>query len=57
MFLDFWRDVESLLRDAMDRCGFVLPETDAKINGNDLLLETSPHADLASTISFRPRRC
>jgi len=53
MFLDFWRDVESLLRDAMDRCGFVLPETDAKINGNDLLLETSPHADLASTVSFR----
>ncbi len=53
MFLDFWRDVESLLRDAMDRCGFVLPETDARINGNELLLETSPHADLASTISFR----
>jgi len=53
MFLDFWRDVESLLRDAMDRCGFMLPETEAKINGNDLLLETSPHADLASTISFR----
>lgn len=41
------------MRDAMDRCGFVLPETDAKINGNDLLLETSPHADLASTVSFR----
>ncbi len=41
------------MRDAMDRCGFVLPETDAKINGNDLLLETSPHADLASPISFR----
>jgi arginyl-tRNA synthetase len=53
MFLDFWRDVESLLRDAMDRCGFLLPETEAKINGNELLLETSPHADLASTISFR----
>ncbi|MGC9515238.1 arginine--tRNA ligase [Methanocrinis sp.] len=53
MFLDFWRDVESLLRDAMDRCGFVLPETEAKIDGNELLLETSSHSDLASTISFR----
>ena len=53
MFLDFWRDVESLLRDAMDRCGFLLPETEGKVNGNDLMLETSPHADLASTVSFR----
>ncbi len=53
MFLDFWRDVESLLRDALDRCGFVLPENDGKVDGNELLLETSPHADLASTISFR----
>ncbi len=53
MFLDFWRDVESLLRDAMDRCGFLLPETEAKIDGNELLLETSSHADLASTVSFR----
>jgi len=53
MFLDFWRDVESLLRDAMDRCGFLLPETGGKVDGNDLLLETSPHADLASTVSFR----
>ena len=53
MFLDFWRDVESLLRDAMDRCGFLLPETEGKVNGNELMLETSPHADLASTISFR----
>jgi len=41
------------LRDAMDRCGFLLPETEGKVNGNELMLETSPHADLASTISFR----
>lgn len=53
MFLDFWGDVESLLRDSLDRCGFVLPETNAKIGGNELLLETSPHSDLASPISFR----
>ena len=53
MFLDFWRDVEALLRDALDRCGFLLPETGGKVSGNDLMLETSPHADLASTVSFR----
>ena len=53
MFLDFWRDVESLLSDALDRCGYVLPKNDGKVDGNELLLETSPHADLASTISFR----
>ena len=41
------------MRDAMDRCGFLLPETEGKVNGNDLMLETSPHADLASTVSFR----
>ncbi len=41
------------MRDALDRCGFVLPENDGKVDGNELLLETSPHADLASTISFR----
>ena len=53
MFLEFWRDVEALLRDALDRCGFPLPEADGKVEGNELLLEMSPHADLASTISFR----
>jgi len=53
MFLDFWRDVESLLRDALDRCGFELPLADSKVKENELALELTPHADLASTISFR----
>ncbi|MHC1630715.1 MAG: arginine--tRNA ligase [Methanotrichaceae archaeon] len=49
MFLDFQRDVESMLSDALDRCGFASTENRA----NDLALETSPYADLASTISFK----
>lgn len=51
MFLDFRRDVESLLRDSLDRCEF---ESMIREEGTiDLALETSPHADLASTVSFR----
>jgi len=49
MFLDFWSNVESLLCDAIERCGFELPS-----NGeNELAMEMSPHADLASTVAFR----
>ncbi|MHC1594485.1 MAG: arginine--tRNA ligase [Methanotrichaceae archaeon] len=51
MFLDFRRDVESLLRDSLDRCEF---ESMKREEGTiDLELEMSPHADLASTVSFR----
>jgi arginyl-tRNA synthetase len=53
MFLDFWRDIESLLSEALESCGFELPEEGALNEKEDLALETTPHADLASTISFR----
>ncbi len=48
MFLDFKNEVEELLRTAMDECSF--PVDDGL---NSLSLESSPHADLASSVSFR----
>jgi arginyl-tRNA synthetase len=48
MFLDFKAEVESLLSTALDRCGFSVDE-----GINSLSLESSPHADLASSVSFR----
>ncbi len=48
MFLDFMSEVEGLLRDALGRCGF---KTEDGVNS--LGLDISPHADLASSISFR----
>ena len=48
MFLDFKGEVESLLHRALDMCGFKVEEG---VNG--LSLESSPHADLASSVSFR----
>jgi len=51
MFLDFRRDVESLLRGSLDRCEFESMERE--VGSMDLALDTSPHADLASTVSFR----
>jgi arginyl-tRNA synthetase len=48
MFLDFMSDVESLLRAALEGCGFWMEQ-----GVNDLALESSPHADLASSVSFR----
>jgi arginyl-tRNA synthetase len=48
MFLDFKREVESLLRGALDKCGFQVKE-----GVNSLSLESSPHSDLASSVSFR----
>ncbi len=48
MFLDFMSEVEGLVRDALERCGF------KTVDGvNSLGLDISPHADLASSISFR----
>jgi len=49
MFLDFMSEVESLLNDAIKRCGFQVPEGEV----NKLALDISPHADLASSVSFR----
>jgi arginyl-tRNA synthetase len=49
MFLDFMVEVEGLLNDALKSCGFQVPEGDV----NKLALDLSPHADLASSISFR----
>jgi arginyl-tRNA synthetase len=50
MFLDFKGEVESLLKDALKRCGFegLLDE-----GANNLALESSLHADLASSVSFK----
>jgi len=48
MFLDFKGEVESLLHRALDMCGFKVEE-----GINSLSLESSPHADLASSVSFR----
>jgi arginyl-tRNA synthetase len=48
MFLDFMSEVEGLLRDALERCGFTV------VDGvNNLGLDVSPHADLASSVAFR----
>lgn len=48
MFLDFMSEVEGLLKSALDRCGFALEE-----GINNLGLDLSPHADLASSVAFR----
>ncbi|HWQ20512.1 MAG TPA: arginine--tRNA ligase [Methanotrichaceae archaeon] len=48
MLLDFRNEVESLLRSALDKCGFKLEE-----GVNSLSLESSPHSDLASSVAFR----
>ncbi len=48
MFLDFMSEVESLLQAALERCGFKVDE-----GVNNLALESSPHSDLASSVSFR----
>ncbi len=48
MFLDFMSEVEGLLRDALDRCGYKVEE-----GVNNLGLDVSPHADLASSVAFR----
>jgi arginyl-tRNA synthetase len=48
MFLDFMSEVEGLLQAALGSCGFKLEE-----GVNNLGLELSPHADLASSVAFR----
>ena len=48
MFLDFMSEVEGLLRDALERCGFKVED-----GVNNLGLDVSPHADLASSVAFR----
>ena len=48
MFLDFQGEVEALLRGALERCGFKVEE-----GVNNLGLDISPHADLASSVAFR----
>lgn len=48
MFLDFMSEVESLLETALERCGFKVEQ-----GVNNLALESSPHSDLASSVSFR----
>lgn len=48
MFLDFMSEVESLLEAALERCGFKVEQ-----GVNNLALESSPHSDLASSVSFR----
>ena len=48
MFLDFISEVEGLLHGALDRCGYKVEE-----GVNNLGLDVSPHADLASSVAFR----
>jgi len=48
MLLDFRSEVESLLRSALDKCGYKIEE-----GVNSLSLESSPHSDLASSVAFR----
>jgi arginyl-tRNA synthetase len=48
MFLDFMSEVEGLLIAALERCGFKIEE-----GANNLGLDLSPHADLASSVAFR----
>ena len=48
MFLDFMSEVEGLLHAALGSCGFKVEE-----GVNNLGLELSPHADLASSVAFR----
>ncbi len=48
MFLDFLGEVEGLLHAALKSCKFKVEE-----GANNLGLELSPHADLASSVAFR----
>jgi len=48
MFLDFMSEVEGLLHAALGSCGYKVEE-----GVNNLGLELSPHADLASSVAFR----
>ncbi|VVB72788.1 Arginine--tRNA ligase [uncultured archaeon] len=48
MFLDFISEVEGLIKAALDRCGYKVEE-----GVNNLGLDISPHADLASSVAFR----
>lgn len=48
MFLDFMSEVEALLNTGLERCGFKVED-----GANSLALDMSPHADLASSVSFR----
>lgn len=48
MFLDFMSEVEGLLRDALGSCGYKVEQ-----GVNNLGLDVSPHADLASSVAFR----
>ncbi len=48
MFLDFMGEVELLLTTALERCGLKVEP-----GVNSLALASSPHADLASSVSFR----
>jgi arginyl-tRNA synthetase len=48
MFLDFMGEVEALLQEALRSCGWEVED-----GPNSLALEISPHADLASSLSFR----
>lgn len=52
MFLDFMSEVEALLKLGLERCGFKVKEG-VKDGINNLGLDISPHADLASSVSFR----
>ena len=49
MFLGFTSEVESLLKATLESCGFKVDMEGV----NSLALETSPHADLASSVAFR----
>jgi arginyl-tRNA synthetase len=48
MFLDFMSEVEGLLHAALGSCGYKVEE-----GVNNLGLDLSPHADLASSVAFR----
>ncbi len=47
MFLDFMSEVEGILKEGLDRCGWSLPAN------SNLQLDISPHADLSTTIAFK----
>lgn len=48
MFLDFMSEVKGLILDALESCSFKVED-----GVLDLGLDTSPHADLASSVAFR----
>ncbi|MDD1760663.1 MAG: arginine--tRNA ligase [Methanothrix sp.] len=48
MFLDFMSEVEGLLHAALGSCGYKVEQ-----GVNNLGLDVSPHADLASSVAFR----